>query len=105
MHRSTATLQPDPHHVVSRAEHAEEVVLDIPTPVNTAYWDRFQPETLHPKDWFDDLYSSSSNNSSSYDYSHQSSEEEVQEMQGEEQEVHLFADVVEAKEGDKELPI
>ena len=48
MYRSATTPSPhpDPFRVASRAQSVRGVVLALPAPVNTAYWDSFRPNVL-----------------------------------------------------------
>ena len=38
--------QPDPSRAGSRAERVHNVEVAVPAPVNTAYWDHYQPDLL-----------------------------------------------------------
>ncbi|KAI5010941.1 hypothetical protein ZWY2020_013078 [Hordeum vulgare] len=92
MYRSSTTPPvPDVKHVASRAEHVSDVVVALPAPVNTSYWDRLHPSILlGPEDDSDD--------ESSDDFVVLSDDEE-------EAEVDMVGSVVVAVESDKEIPI
>ena len=66
MYRSATTPSPhpDPFRVASRAQSVRDVVLALPASVNTAYWDRFQPELLV----HDDISNADSSNDDDSEY-------------------------------------
>ena len=125
MYRSaTEPRQPDPLRVGSRTEHVHNVDLAVPAPVNTAYWDHYQPDRLGRDDVSEYISSKSEYDSGSDDdsgYAADSSwstgweEPEVIVLSDDEPEVKVAAPVVPepevqmvapvAREGDKHRPI
>lgn len=116
--------QPDPSRAGSRAERVQNVEVAVPAPVNTAYWDHYQPDLLG-RDDNSDYISSESEYDSGFDedsgYTADSSwstgweEPEVIVLSDDEPEVQMAAPVVPepevqmvapvAREGDKHRPI
>jgi hypothetical protein len=108
--------QPDPTRVVSRTERVDDVILALPAPINTAYWDWFQPDLLLPDDVSDADSSSDSEYAqldsdadSGYEPESESSDEEEVEVvvlsDDEPDDVQMVAPAVDANEGGKNLPI
>ena len=118
MYRSATTPSPhpDPFRVASRMQRANDIVLALPMPVNTAYWDRFKPD-LFVHDDVSDVQSSSNDESYSDDSdsdsgympdSESSGEEEIEVVvlsDDEPDDVVMLAPVVAGNEGDRHRPI
>ena len=64
---ATPPRQPDPSRVGSRAERIRNVDLAVPAPVNTAYWDHYQPDLLERDDVSEYISSKSEYDSGSDD--------------------------------------
>ncbi|KAE8810385.1 MATE efflux family protein 3, chloroplastic [Hordeum vulgare] len=102
MYRSCTTMPTgkDSARVAYRAKHVTDAVLALPAPINTAYWERRNPWVLGPDD-DSEVYSS--------DYSDdESSNDEVEELvvlSDDEPDVQLLAPILDAVEGNKNLPI
>ncbi|KAE8767255.1 hypothetical protein D1007_61413 [Hordeum vulgare] len=102
--------QLDPTRLASRTEDIIEVVVALLAPVNTRYWDRFNPEVLLPNDNSEDesLDSNDMDDDSGYDQDSDSSckqKEEVIVLFDNEPKVQMVSLAVAAEEGDKNLPI
>ena len=116
MYRSATTPSPhpDPFRVASRMQRVDDVVLALPAPVNTAYWDRFKPDLLVHDDVSDvqpssedESYSGDSDSGYKAD-SESSGEEEIEVVvlsDDEPDDVVMLPPVVAGNEGDRELPI
>ncbi|KAI4984571.1 hypothetical protein ZWY2020_017201 [Hordeum vulgare] len=87
-----------PPPTILLTEHVTDAVLALPAPINTAYWENRNPWVLGPDDDSDDDTSNDS-------------DDEVEELVvlsdevEEEPIVQLLAPVIDAVEGDKNLPI
>ena len=91
------------------ADHVTDAVLALPAPINNAYWERRNPWVLGPSDDSDGESSDdeSSDDESSDEPSDDSDDEvdEVVVLSDDEPELQLLAPVLDAVEGDRNLPI
>ena len=98
MYRSSTTP-------AAAADHVTDAVLALPAPINNAYWERRNPWVLGPSD---DSEGESSDDESTDDESTDDSDDEVDEvvvLSDDEPELQMLAPVLDAVEGDRNLPI
>ena len=90
------------------ADHVTDAVLALPAPINNAYWERRNPWVLGPSDDSDGESSDDESSDDDEDEPSDDSDDEVDEvvvLSDDEPEVQLLAPVLDAVEGDRNLPI
>ena len=90
------------------ADDITEAVLAVPAPINNAYWEWRNPWVLGPSDDFDGESSDDESSDDDEDEPSDDSDDEVDEvvvLSDDEPELQMLAPILDAVEGDRNLPI